>query len=92
MTDEIETVKVVSNNPAHEQGYIIKNKSDLAEGDVIFGEEANTAPEETQDQFDSMDKAALVEYLTAHGQKPHQATGESKLRIACREVAATEEM
>ena len=32
-----ETVKVVSSNPDHTQGFILKNLEDLLEGDVLFG-------------------------------------------------------
>ena len=79
-----ETVKVVSDNPSHEQGFIVKNKADLKPEDVIFGEKA---PEGDDDHFADMDADALRAYLTEHGEKPHHMTGEAKLRDACRKLA-----
>ena len=95
MAEHPTTVKVVSDNPAHEQGYVIKNADALAEGDVLFTEKAVKAKpaekaadkKEEVDNFDDMDADELRAYLVEHGKTPHHALGEAKLRAACRELA-----
>lgn len=93
MSEFIETVKVVSDNPEH-GGYLVKNKCDLKDGDVIYGEKpvakiaTVVAAEATSDEFESMGDAELRAYLTEHGKTPHHLTKEAKLRAMCREVAS----
>lgn len=94
MAEHPETIRVVSDNPAHEQGYVVKNADALAEGDVLFTEKAvkakpaEKAVEKTDaDNFDDMDADELRAYLVEHGKTPHHALGEAKLRAACRDLA-----
>ena len=85
-----ETVKVVSDNPEHVNGYIVKNSADVTDSDVIFGEKAKkpVVDETEHDQFEAMSREDMLEYLTEQGENPHHLTGEAKLRVACRKVAS----
>lgn len=99
MSNFVETVKVVSDNPEH-NGYFIKNLADLQEGDVVYGEEYKTTESKAkvpeiedkvgteEDEFTGMSRDDLIAYLKEQGENPHHMTGEAKLREACRKVAA----
>jgi len=55
----------------------------------VVAEVANEAEvkAEDKDQFETMSKEDMREYLISKGETPHSATGEGKLRDSCRRVA-----
>jgi len=82
MSEVCETVKVKS--PVTEEnptGYIVINKSDMAEVHELFVESDKPEP----DQFDAMAREELKAFLTSKAVEFAGNTGDAKLRVLCRE-------
>ena len=94
-----ETVKVVSDNPGHTQGYIVKNRADLTDDDELFQEpKAKAAAQQPPAKkssaqtpapdFEAMGLLELRNYLTSVDVKFHHMAGVETLRAACRKAAS----
>lgn len=88
MSEHPETIKVVSENPEHVNGYIIKNLADVTDDDVRFEKSPVKSPEQgSADQFEAMSVEDMKAYLIDREVDFHQLTGEKKLRELCRKAA-----